>query len=321
MANITRRILAATGAAVLALGVIQAPAQAQDYPSKPVEMIVPFGSGGGFDTLARTLQPAVEEELGVPVAIVNTPGAGGRRGTIELFRSEPDGYTIGLSYFVPFITDAHVLDREVPIELDEFEVIQRSTVQSVFMYVAADSEFQSFEELAAADRPIRIATTGIGSIAWVAGEVLSNLVGFETVYIPGYATLGEASLGVARGDADASFGTPVHFGGMGDDVRPLAFVGAERAANFPDVPTVVELGFDAAAQLGVVHVFSAPPGTDADKVAVLSDAFLEAFKSDAFVEYAENESMVIRPGDKAAVMEYRAELGALFDSMQFDLDE
>lgn len=321
MTTLTRRMLVTAGSALVALGLAQAPAVAQDYPSKPIEMIVPFGSGGGFDTLVRTLQPALEEELGVPLAVVNTPGAGGRRGTIELFRSDPDGYTIGLSYFVPFITDQHVLDQDVPIDLGAFEVIQRSTVQSVFMYVAADSEFQSFEELAAADRPIRIATTGIGSIAWVAGEVLKNLVGFETVYIPGYSTLGEASLAVARGDADASFGTPVHFGGLGDDVRTLAFVGSERNSNFPDTPTVVELGAPEAAKLGVVHIFSAPPGTDAEQVEFLSQAFLGAFESENFKQYARNEAMVITPGDKEAVMQYREELGALFDSMEFDLEE
>jgi tripartite-type tricarboxylate transporter receptor subunit TctC len=284
-------------------------------------MIVPFGSGGGMDSLSRTLQPALEEALGVSIAIVNTPGAGGRRGTIELFRSEPDGYTIGLSYFVPFIVDQHVLNREVPIDLSEFEVIQRSSVQNVFMYVASNSEFADFEALANADRPIRIATTGIGSIAWVAGEILSNMAGFETVYIPGYSNLGEAALAVARGDADASFGAPGHFEGQGDDVRTVVFVGEERNADFPDTPTVGEFGYGDAAQFAVVHVFSAPPGTDPEQVEVLSEAFLEAFQSEAFVTYARNQAMVIEPGDKAEVMEYRENLGATLDSVEFDLSE
>ncbi len=321
MTKLTKRLMVLACSALAAFGLQPAPAQASDYPTGPIRMIVPFGAGGGFDTLVRTLQPGLEQELGVPLAIVNTPGAGGRRGAIDLFRSTADGYTIGLSYFLPFIIDREIMGDELPIDLDAFEVIQRSTVQNMFMYVAEGSGFETLDDLIAADRPLRVATTGIGSVAWVGGEVLSNLLGFETVYVPGYANLNEAALSVVRGDVDVSFGAPVHFGGVVDDVRPLVFLGPERDWQFSDVPTIVELGFPQAAQLGVVHVFSAPPGTDPEKVEVLAAAFRSALSDEDFAAWAQDTATAVAPGDAAVVRAYREELAELFRGMDFDLEE
>ena len=84
-----------------------------EYPDRPISFIVPFGAGGGFDQMVRVLVPLIEREFNVPIAIKNNPGAGGRRGSMLLHRSKPDGYTIGLNYFVPFLVDKNVLGKLV----------------------------------------------------------------------------------------------------------------------------------------------------------------------------------------------------------------
>lgn len=294
--NQTRRTILA--AALGAAGILAAPALAQDaYPSKAINVIVPFGAGGGFDQMVRALQPVLEEKLGVPLAIRNSPGAGGRRGSIELMNSQPDGYTIGLSYFVPFLTDACVLDKEPALNIEDFEVIYRTTHDAHFLIVPKDSDITSLEDLNGRETPLKFSTTGIGSSAWVGGNVLGKLNNFDVEFVGGYKTLGEAALGVARGDVDASIGGIPHFGGMRDDVRPLVYLGGERNSEYPDVPTASELGYPDTALLGGIHVFSAPPGTDKGQLETLRAAFREAVKDPGFVDWAKKNTTQITPGE------------------------
>jgi len=90
------------GAAVISLSPVL---QAAPYPEKAINFIVPFGAGGSYDTLARKLAERWEREFKVPVVVKSQPGSGGRRGGIAIYKSKPDGYTIGWTHFVPFLSD------------------------------------------------------------------------------------------------------------------------------------------------------------------------------------------------------------------------
>ena len=317
--KLTRRtcMFATAMMAAAATTVVPASAQEDDYPSKAINVIVPFGAGGGFDQMVRALQPVLEEELGVPLAIRNTPGAGGRRGSIELMRSNNDGYTIGLSYFVPFLTDECVLNEEPAVDIADFEVIYRTTHDAHFLIVPADSEVQSLDDLSG---EVRFSTTGIGSSAWVGGNVLGSLTGFEPSFVGGYNTLGEAALAVARGDVDASIGGIPHFGGMRDDVRPLVYLGGERNPEYPDVPTAAELGYPDTALLGGIHIFSAPPGTDPAKLETLREAFRAAVQNEGFKEWAKNNTTQITPGEPEEAYEQAEQICNLYKGLDLDVD-
>lgn len=314
-----RRIILA---AALGLGALIAiPATAQDkYPSKAINVIVPFGAGGGFDQMVRALQPVLEEKLGVPLAIRNTPGAGGRRGSIELMRSDNDGYTIGLSYFVPFLTDECVLKKDPAIDIHDFDVIYRTTHDSHFLIVKADSDIKNLKDMAGFDGPVRFSTTGIGSSAWVGGNVLGSLTGFKTAFVGGYKTLGEANLAVARGDVDASIGGIPHFGGIRDDVRPLVYLGGERNPEYPDVPTAAELGYPDTALLGGIHIFSAPPGTDKAQLETLREAFRAAVQDERFKEWAKNNTTQITPGEPEEAYKQADAICSLYKKLDLDVD-
>lgn len=307
-------------AATTAITPITASAQ-DDYPSKPINVIVPFGAGGGFDQMVRALQPVLEEKLGVPLAIRNTPGAGGRRGSIELMRSEPDGYTIGLSYFVPFLTDKCVLKQEPAVDIADYEVIYRTTHDAHFLIVPADSDVKSLDDMSGMEGPVRFSTTGIGSSAWVGAHVLGSLKGFEPAFVAGYKTLGEAALGVARGDVDASIGGIPHFGGMRDDVRPLVYLGGERNSEYPDVPTASELGYPDTALLGGIHIFSAPPGTDPDQLETLREAFREAVKDEGFKDWAVKNTTQITPGEPDEAMKQAEAICDLYERLGLEASQ
>lgn len=317
--ELRRRTLLA--AALAAAAMTAGPVMAQgDYPSKAINVIVPFGAGGGFDQMVRALQPVLEEKLGVPLAIQNSPGAGGRRGSIELMRSDPDGYTIGLSYFVPFLTDECVLNQEPAIDFRDFAVIYRTTHDSHFLIVPANSDIQTLDDMASFEGPVRFSTTGIGSSAWVGAHVLGSLTGFEPTFVGGYGTLSEAALGVARGDVDASIGGIPHFGGMRDDVRPLVYLGGERNPQYPDVPTAAELGYPDTALLGGIHVFSAPPGTDPEQIAFLHDVFAEAVTDERFVEWSIANTTQITPGEPEEAMAQAEAICDLYKSLGLEVD-
>ena len=218
------RVLRLLTASALLGGAIVAftqPVAAQKFPERPVTIVVPFGVGGAFDTLARKLGERWEQELGVPFLVKSLPGAGGRRGSIEIFRSKPDGYTIGFAHFVPFLADEFLMRRKPTIDYRKFEMIYKIAHDSTFVAVRKDLPFESVHDLAKAGRTIKFATTGIGAITWTEANALAGILNFPIDFVTGYDQLADAMLAMARGDADASLGAQPHFRAVEDDVRLL----------------------------------------------------------------------------------------------------
>ena len=310
MKTSTKRLTAL--AAVLIASAAFIPGAQAAYPEKPVSVIVPFGAGGGFDQMVRALMPKVEKILGVPVAIKNNPGSGGRRGAIVVHKSKPDGYTIGLTFFTPFLVDEYVHNKKPAIDYRKFEVIYKTSHSRHFLYVAKGGKFQSLKDFESAQRPIKFVTTGIGSSSWLAAEALAVQVGYKTQFLSGYKTLSAAALGVGRGDADAGFGAIHHFGGMSEHVKPLVYMGIKREAHYPDVPTAAELGYPKSKALGGIHVFSAPPGTPKDRVEVLREALRKASRDPEFIAWGKETATDIEPTEPAGVWKEVDETVELF---------
>ena len=280
-----------SGALVLA-DVPEAPAA---YPDKPITIIVPFGAGGAYGRLGRKMGADLEKKLGVPVVVKNNPGAGGRKGAVVLFKSKPDGYTIGFVHFISFQSNEILRGKKASIDYNKFKIILKLTDAKQFVYVNKESPIKSLDDLKKAGRPIKFATTGVGAVTWVEANALGATLGFPVKFVTGYKNLPKAALAVARGDAEAGAGGYVHVRNVLDDLRMLAFIADKKDPNLPDVPTTTELGLPQLSVLGVPRIMAAPPGTPDDKLQVIRKAVQEIVDDAAFKEWALKGGFFLNP--------------------------
>jgi tripartite-type tricarboxylate transporter receptor subunit TctC len=259
------------------------------FPDKPITFIVPHGAGGGTDGLARALASRLEKILGVSVVVKNEPGSGGRKGTISLFKSTPDGYTIGLPHFAALMNDKVISGRKVPIDFKKFAVLIRADTTVFYIHVSKKSPYKSVADLKAAGKPIRFGASGVGSPSSLGPTALGAAAGFEVKFVTGHKNLAEAALSVARGDVDAAAGSYTHFRGVINDVRPIVYLSDEKPHHLPTVPTVVDAGYPKLAAMGVPWVVAAPPGTPEDRQAVLRKALTQITTSDEYKKWAQDK--------------------------------
>ena len=288
----------------LYLGLGMTAAQAR-FPDHAITLIVPFSAGGGFDTLARKLTQPLSKELGVPVVVKNTPGSGGRTGSIELFRSKPDGYTIGFPHMIPFITDHALFGRRPPINYRKFSVIRMVATGNNVLYVAKKSPIKNFDDLKNTKRVLKFTNTGIGSNAWVSMTALSHLANFKASFVFGYRSLVAAALGVVRGDADGGVAGYHQLSSMMDEIRAIVYFHDKRSPKFPNAPTVVELGYPKLADLATPYIVAAPPATPEAELTVIGAAMKKAITSADFAKWANDAGYVVAdkgPKDTAAAL-------------------
>jgi len=289
----TRLVIAGVVAAGLA-PTLAGPATAE-YPEKPIMFIVPFGVGGSFDTLARKLGKRWEKALKVPVVIKPVPGSGGRRGSIRIFKSKPDGYTIGFTHFVPFLSDEFLRGKKTTIDYNKVAVIYQISQGQQYIFVGKHTKYHTVADLKKAGRAIKFSTTGIGAIAWVQANALASTVGFPLKFVSGYKKLADAALAVAKGDAEGGTGSAAHFRAVKKELRPILFLGEKRDKFYPNVPSAGELGFKDLTNLGSPRVITAPPGTPESRLKVIRALAKEATQDAAFVKWATEYGFYMNP--------------------------
>jgi tripartite-type tricarboxylate transporter receptor subunit TctC len=254
-----RRIVA-IAALGLALG-----ARAQDYPSKPVRIIVPFPPAGGTDVLSRALAQSITNETRWTFVIDNRPGAGGNIGLDALAKSPADGYTIAMGQTANLAVNP-ALYSNMPFDpLKDFAPIVLVSSQPLIVVVSAASPYKRLVELVDAAKKdpgkINMASAGNGTIGHIGGEIFQRRAGIKMTHVP-YKGAGPAVTDLMGGSVDCFFGNSQSVGGLisGGRLRALAVTSPKRLATFPDVPTVAESGypgFEAATWSGLV----APAGT------------------------------------------------------------
>jgi len=286
--------LALAGATVVS-AVAFSPVARAEYPEKPINFIVPFGAGSSFDVLARKIGQRWEKELGQPIVVQPLPGSGGRRGAIRIYKAKPDGYTIGWTHFVPFLSDMHLRGKKPSIDIRKVAIIYQISQSQFYMYVDKKLPFKSLDDIKKAGKALRFASTGIGAITWVQANALGSTVGFPVKFVLGYKKLADGALAVAKGDADAGVGGAVHFRTVQEDLRPLMFFGPKRDRFYPDVVSAGELGYTQLTQLGAPRVITAPPGTPNARLKVLRAAAIRAVNDKEFVEWATKTGFYIDP--------------------------
>jgi tripartite-type tricarboxylate transporter receptor subunit TctC len=271
----------------LLLALVSHFALAQPYPAKPVRLIVGLAPGGATDIMARTLAPALGEELGQPVVVDNRPGAAGSIGAGIVAKAPPDGYTLFLAS--SSFTSNVVLDKSGPYDpLRDFAPITNIASAPFLLVVRSSLPVNSVQELIAYAKAnpgkLNYASSGIGSTAHLTGELLKRAAGIEMTHIV-YRGAGPALADVLGGQVDMMFASMVsslHHAKSGK-LKALAVTSARRSSVVPEYPTVAEAGVPGFEMTGYFGLL-APAHTPAAIVSAVHDAVERVIKRPDFIE-------------------------------------
>ncbi len=266
--------LAAVTAAALAAVAAALPVQAQQYPTKPIRLTVPYAAGGTSDILARQIGPKLTEAWGQPVVVENRPGANGNVGADYVAKSAPDGYTLLLTDLGGLVISASVYPKLPFNPSKDFSPVVMVSYSPHVLAVHPDVQVKNVAELVAMAKAhpgkLNFAVSGIGGAPQLAGIEFAQRMGVNWVYIP-YKGGSDAVAGVAGGQAHVLFNGmlatwPAVTGGR---LRALGISSAQRVPSAKDTPTIAEQGlpgFETGSFQGIVGA----PGTPRETVMKLN---------------------------------------------------
>jgi len=221
----------------------------ENWPNRPITMVIPFPPGGVADTVGRPVADALSRSLGQPVIVENRPGAGGGIGMAAVAKSKPDGYTILMALSsISIIPEADkILGKQPSYQLDQLKPIARFTADPTVLVVRSDSPWQNYQQFIAAMRKspgkYNFGSSGNYGTMHVPMEMLKADQKFFMVHIP-YTGAGPAIVGLLGGQVDAIATGPSsivqHI--KSGRVRALAHWGEGRLGSLPDVPSFKEMG-------------------------------------------------------------------------------
>jgi tripartite-type tricarboxylate transporter receptor subunit TctC len=293
------------------------------FEGKRIEFVVPFGPGGGYDTYARELAPALEKRLGATITVSNQPGAGGLVATNEFWKAPPDGSTIAIFNMVGHLGSALADAPGVQYEATAFSYIGRISQEPDVVVTGAGSPLRSFDDVLAAQsgRSLRFAAGGPGSLEYIDAIVLGEVFGLNSEVTTGFEGSSEASLSLVAGDVDLhalSLSSQMPHIESGD-ARPLLVVGEEPVPELEGVPTVMDYASDANRGLLESHtqllesgrVVAGPPGMDPKLLQELRAAFEDVATDEQF---AADSAAAGRPVDFASGEDVQAMVENLMNS-------
>jgi tripartite-type tricarboxylate transporter receptor subunit TctC len=263
---------------------LAAPAAAQDYPNRPITLIVPYSAGGGNDLMARTAAEKMSKALGQQIVIENRGGAGGSIATRQVAKAPPDGYTLGLGGTGTLAIDPTLYTNVGYDPRTDFAPIGLIATSGLVICVHPSLAARSISELIALAKQqpgkLNYASAGTGSGIHLGTEYLASMAGIKLTHIP-YNGSVPALTDLVGGHVAIYFSSlPPAVGLIKDGkVRALAVTSAKRSPILPDVPTVAEAalpGYEAVLHYGIV----APAGTTRPIIEKLSAALRTAVTSD-----------------------------------------
>ncbi len=289
---------AVTGAAVVFSA---APAAAQDYPARPVTIVVPFAAGGPTDTVARALAAAMEKPLGGPSIIIeNKPGAGGTIAAADVARAAPDGYRL-LVHHIGMSTQPTLYRKLSYNAQTSFQPITLINDVPMTIVTKADFPAKDFKELISyvqknADK-ITLANAGIGAASHLCGLMLMSAVDRQLTPVP-YKGTAPALTDLMGGQVDLMCDQTTNTTQQikSGKIKAYAVTSAERLATFPDLPTAKESGLPTM-QIGIWHALYAPKGTPKAVVDKLVAAAQTALADPALQKRFEELGAVMYPKD------------------------
>ncbi len=264
------------------LGMVSVSATAQDYPNKPIRVVVPVPAGGTPDVVARLVTPEVGTLLGQQLVIDNRGGANGVVGAEMVARAAPDGYTLMLSSAGPIVISPFL--QKVPYDTQrDFAPITMISAGPFVVITHPRSSFKSIKELIAYAKAqpgkINYASAGNGSPNHMATELFKSMAGVSLTHVP-YKGAPQGVTDVLGGQMDLNFSSipPVLQNIKAGRLIPLAVSSAKRSPQLPDVPTIAEAGvpgYESISWFGVM----APAKTPKALITRLNSVFVQVVKS------------------------------------------
>ncbi len=261
---------------------VSAQAQTDNWPSRPIMLVVPFPAGGGTDAFARPLAQQLDQQLGTRVLIENRAGAGGNAGAAIAAKATPDGYTFFVGAAHHAIAPSIYAKLPYDIEKDFIPIALLSRPPHVIVVAPGKVEAKSVAELIAAAKAnpgkINYASGGNGTTHHLAGELFKLVTGTSLLHVP-YRGAGPMMQDLVAGHVDMAFDA---MGSSGPQIksgaiRALAVAAPQRVKGFPDLPTAKELGLDY--EVATWYALWAPAGTPRDIVERMKKEVTSALQS------------------------------------------
>jgi tripartite-type tricarboxylate transporter receptor subunit TctC len=276
-------VIASAGATLAAI-----PARAE-YPERPIELIVPWGPGGGADQLARLVSKLAEPLLGQGIPVVNVPGATGGTGMAKLLSAPADGYSAAI-----YIADSHALlaGKDPRWSMNDITPVAVMIQGPSFIFVAQDSRFkawQDFEKEAKANPgKLKIATLGFASVDDFSISAIERSKGLKFVQVP-FSKPSERYVSILGGHADALYEQAGDVASFlnNKQMRPLLVFGKERLPAFKDTPSSYELGIPIA--LPQFRAIIVRAGTPPDRVKKLADVLAKVADMPEYKKFLQDQ--------------------------------
>jgi tripartite-type tricarboxylate transporter receptor subunit TctC len=277
--KLPRRTFLHLAAGAVALPTMARVARAQNYPARPITMVVPVSAGGAMDAVARTVAEGMRASLGQPVIIENVTGASGTIGVGRVARASPDGYTLSYGAFATHVVSPAVYDLPYNV-LTDFEPI--ALISSTPWLIAAKQALPASDLrgliawLKANPDKASLGTAGAGSPSHIGGILFQNITDTRFAFVP-YRGTAPAAQDLVAGQIDLSILDPVTCLPQlrAGRIKVFAVMAKSRTANASDVPTVDEAGAPGL-HLAPWHAIWAPKGTPEDIIARLNGAVVKA---------------------------------------------
>ncbi len=283
---------------------------AQNFPEKPIKLIVPFPPGGGTDLIARELAQALNKTAGWTVIAENRPGAGGNLGVDAAVKSTPDGYTIVLGQTSNLAINPTLYPKLSYQPSKDLAPVALIASAPLVIVVGAGSAYQSLKELIEKSRikvnSLNFASPGNGTVAHLAGELLQSAGKFKAQHIP-YKGFNIALSDVISGQVDMYMSSvPTIIGQIRTGkLRALAVTSMVRTDELPEIPTVAELGypnFSATTWFGI----AAPAKTPSDRLEILNREINRAVQTPEFIKKIKHEDGTVLGGTEKMMSDFIA---------------
>ena len=265
------------------------PVGAQEYPGKPIEVVVGFAPGGGTDMVARAISDVAAKYLGQPLVVNNKPGATGIIGSQYVYNSKPDGYTLLVAGGSETVSVPHF--KSLPFNpINDFDPVIRLMVERVGFYVRTDSPWKTMKDFIADAKQnpekYTYATSGVGGLHHATVLVTEKRTGIRLTHVP-HKGGAETLTALAGGHVSVAMASPNEAYALvqGGRVRCLAITALERSPTEPNAPTMRELGYDVYIDNQKGFVF--PKGVPQPIRQKLHDAVKKAYDDPQFKASAE----------------------------------
>jgi len=277
----------------IAMSAIVVPdARAENFPEKDILWIIPLRAGGGYDTYSRRIAPVMAKYLPNKVNVVakNITGAGGVTGVSTVFKSKPDGYTIGLAAY-PGMAVAN-MTMDIGFDPDKLTPLAQIAVSEQALFVSGKSKIKTLDDLRKI-KGVRLGTTSRGASMYSFSLVASKTLGLDSELVTGYGGTSAIIPALMREDVDGSVLNLTQLKKYieSGDLRAVFTFTSKRHELTPDVPCVAELGAPEATVVQDYKMLFAPPGMPKERTEILKKALRDAFEDKELQAWSKKSSM------------------------------